>query len=268
VRKSQATTISTTSSFNNSNDNSKAVLDHLFAGPGDIWNMDETGITIAQTRDRVLALRGCKQIGRLVSVKRRKLVTLALAASATGNTVPPFFVFSRVNFLAYFLNGDVNPTGRIKADFFFKACKTFVSRVKSSKERPEFLLLDNHDSLLSIAALDYCKEKYVTVLSFSPHCSHKLQPLDKTVYWPLKTYVNRACDAWIRNHAGKTMTIYDLPGLPNMSLNFAATPANIMAGFLATGIFPYNRDVFPDEEFLSCYVTDRPATDPAVSNEK
>jgi hypothetical protein len=39
-----------------------------------------------------------------------------------------------------------------------------------------------------------------------------------------------------------------------MSLNFTATPANIKAGFLATGIFPYNRDIFVDEEFLFSYV--------------
>jgi hypothetical protein len=63
-------------------------------------------------------------------------------------------------------------------------------------------------------------------------------------------------------------TIYDSPGIVNMSLNSAATPANIMVGFLATGIFPYNRDVFPVEEFLSSYVTDRPApaTGTAASN--
>jgi hypothetical protein len=39
-----------------------------------------------------------------------------------------------------------------------------------------------------------------------------------------------------------------------MSLNFTATRANIKARFLATGIFPYNRDIFVDEEFLSSYV--------------
>jgi hypothetical protein len=39
-----------------------------------------------------------------------------------------------------------------------------------------------------------------------------------------------------------------------MSLNFAVTPANIKAGFLATGNFPYNRDIFVDEDFLSSYV--------------
>jgi hypothetical protein len=39
-----------------------------------------------------------------------------------------------------------------------------------------------------------------------------------------------------------------------MPLNFTATPANIKAGFLATGIFPYDRDIFVDEEFLFSYV--------------
>jgi hypothetical protein len=35
-----------------------------------------------------------------------------------------------------------------------------------------------------------------------------------------------------------------------MSLNSAATPANTKAGFLVTGIFPYNTDLFVDEKFL------------------
>jgi hypothetical protein len=150
----------------------------------------------------------------------------------------------------------------------FEVCKTFVSHVKPKKERPVVLLLDNHNSQLSIAALDYCKENGVKVLAFPHHCSHKLQPLDRNVSGPLKTYVNRACDAWITNHPGQIMNIYEIPGIVNMSLNSAATPANIKAGFLATGIFPYNRVFFPDEEFLSSYVTDgpAPATDTAASN--
>jgi hypothetical protein len=55
------------------------------------------------------------------------------------------------------------------------------------------------------------------------------------------------------------MTIYDSPGIINMSVNFTATPANIKAGFLATEIFPNNTDVFPDQEFPSSYVTGRSA---------
>jgi hypothetical protein len=225
--------------------------------------MDETGVTTVQTPDIVTACRGFKQIGKLVSAEHGKLLTSALAVSARGNTVPPF-VFPRVNFRAHFLNGapagsegDANPTGWMQAEQFLKFVKHFVSDVKPSKERPVVRPLDNHDSYLSLAALDYCKQNCVTVLSLPPHCSRKLQPLDRSVFGPLKTYVNRACDAWITNHQGQRMTIYDLPGIVNMSLNSAATTANIKAGFLATGIFPCNRDVFPDEEFLSPYVIDQ-----------
>jgi hypothetical protein len=39
-----------------------------------------------------------------------------------------------------------------------------------------------------------------------------------------------------------------------MSLNYTATLANIKAGFVATGIFAYNKDIFVDEGFLSSYV--------------
>jgi hypothetical protein len=164
--------------------------------------MDETGVRTVQTPDRIIARCGYNQIGKLVSAERGKLVTLALADSATGNTVPTFFIFPRVNFRAHFLNGaptgsegDANPTGWMKAEQFLKFVKHFVYHVKPSKERPVVLLLENHNSRWSMAALDYCKENGVTALAFPHHCSHKLQPLDRSVFGPLKSYVNHACDA-------------------------------------------------------------------------
>lgn len=151
-----------------------------------------------------------------------------------------------------------------------KLVKHFVFHVKPSDEGPVlFLLLDDHDSHLSVAALDYCKEDGVTILSFPPHCSHKLQPLDRNVRGPLITYVNRACDTWIAKDPGETMAIHDVPSIINRRLNFAAASADIKAGFLVTLIFPYNRPFFPDVEFLSSDVADRPApaTDAAALNE-
>ena len=74
----------------------------------------------------------------------------------------------------------------------------------------------------------------MTVLSFSPNCSHKLQPLDVSVYGSLKTYVN---------HASHTMTFYDIPGIVNSSLDLAASPG-IKAGFQVSGIYPFNRDIY------------------------
>jgi hypothetical protein len=70
-----------------------------------------------------------------VSTERGELATSVLAVSATGNIVPPFFIFPRVNFSAHFLNGAPagsqgvgNHPGWMKAGHFLefvKHCFTF-----------------------------------------------------------------------------------------------------------------------------------------------
>ena len=99
---------------------------------------------------------------------------------------------------------------------------------------------------------------------FPPHCSHKLQIMDVYVYGPLKTYANLACDAWVTNHPGHTMTIYHTPGIVNSSFNLVASPGNTKAGFQVSGNCLFNRDIFHDEEFMGAYVTHR-STPPATA---
>lgn len=83
------------------------------------------------------------------------------------------------------------------------------------------------------------------MMSFPPHCSHKLHPLDVGVYGPFKNYMNRAQGNWMINYPGKTMTIYDLPALVKESLSQALNPSNIMNGFKASGLWPFNDQIFP-----------------------
>jgi ribosome biogenesis protein Tsr3 len=73
----------------------------------------------------------------------------------------------------------------MKKDHFVRYVKHFIADDKPSKESPKVLLLDNHDSHLSRATLEYYKQNGVTVLSFSPNCKHKLHPLDVAVHRPL-----------------------------------------------------------------------------------
>nr|XP_004211302.1 unnamed protein product [Hydra vulgaris] len=155
--------------------------------------MDETGITTVQTPDHIVARKGFKQIGRVTSAERGNLVTVAVAVSASGNSIPPFFIFPRVKFKSYFLNGApdgsagaANPSGWITEVQFLQFSHHFFKHARSTKERLVLLLLDNQDSHLSVEALDYFKENGVSVCSFPPHCSHKLQPLDRSVFGPFK----------------------------------------------------------------------------------
>jgi hypothetical protein len=60
-------------------------------------------------------------------------VTSVVTVSETGKTVPPFFIYPRVQFCANVFNdapasshGDANPTGWIKTEHFFRFVKHFV----------------------------------------------------------------------------------------------------------------------------------------------
>ena len=78
------------------------------------------------------------------------------------------------------------------------------------------------------------------MLSFPPHCTHGLQPLDRFVYGPFKKYFNTVAHKWHLNNPGKKMTIYDFPVLIAIAYTNAVTTLNIQAGFKSTGIYPFN----------------------------
>ena len=142
--------------------------------------------------------------------------------------------------------------------------KHFIKYVYPTKERPVLLLLDNHTSHMSINTLNIAKENHVHLLSFPAHCSHRLQPLDISVYGPMKKFSSSAALAWMLNHPGKTMTIYNIPTIISPSFPLAATPINIKSGFEKAGIVPFGRDGFHARaDYDPRYVTDR--VDPNVS---
>ena len=178
-------------------------------------------------------------------------------------------MFPRVNIQDHWLltaptgssaTGHQKATGWMTEDSFVKYMKHFVKYTKPTKEQPILLILDNYNSHISLDVINYAKERNITMLSFPPHCSHELQPLDKTMFGPFQTFFNQGVDNWMgqKENAGKSMTIHVIPSIVSYAFPKAMTPANIISGFRATGICPFDRHVFPPEKFLSAYSTDRP----------
>ena len=102
------------------------------------------------------------------------------------------------------------------------------------------------------------KKSHIIALTFLPHKSHKLQPLDWSCYSLFKAYYNAACNMWMTNNPGKSISIEDVVELVGTAFPLALTSTNITSGFRGTGIWPCDQHVFQDDEFLAMEVTNRP----------
>lgn len=235
-----------------------------FADGCRIFNLDETATTTVQKPKKVLAPRGQKQVSQCTSGERGTLVTTCCIISASGNSLPPVMVFPRKHFKTHMINGApigtlglVSTTGWMTSELFPSVMRHFISHSNSSKDNPSVLIYDNHESHLTIATLNLAKNSGVTIVTLPPHCSNKLQPLDVSVFYSFKSHYNAAADSWLLHHPGTPLSIYEVASCVGVAHQRAMTPANIISGFKKTGIYPFDRDVFSDDDFLVSYVTDR-----------
>lgn len=138
---------------------------------------------------------------------------------------------------------------------FVDFMRHFIERSRASKDRPSLLLLDNHSSHLSIDALDLASNFGITLLSFPPHCSHRMQPLDMSMYGSLTNFYKTHFSGWTKNNVGRNLEIQHIPAIISSVLPGAVTPHNVMAGFVATGIYSLNTVIFKDSDFVSAEVS-------------
>ena len=142
-------------------------------------------------------------------------------------------------------------------ELFIEVFNQFLKFMNASKSNPALLEMDNHKRYL-LAALDNgARDPGVTVVTFPPHCSHRLQPLDVSVYGPLKSCSNSACQSWMLSNPGCSLTIYNRASLSASAFCRAFTPPNIAAGFKKTRIYSFDDHIFSDDMLLSSLVSDQ-----------
>ena len=104
--------------------------------------MDETGVTTVRKPDRIIERRETKQIGAITSAEQGTLITVGGTISASGNSIPPHFIFPRVKFQRHFLNGTppgskegANSSRWMTEEHFLDFLKHFVDHVRCTHEK-------------------------------------------------------------------------------------------------------------------------------------
>ena len=79
-----------------------------------------------------------------------------------------------------------------------------------------------------------------------------MQPLDVSVYGPMKAAYKRAVHDWQTMNPGSRVTLYEMGALFGRAFDPSFTRIN--SGFRAAGIFPLNKDIFDDVDFVPAAV--------------
>lgn len=257
-------------SFNRENvdsffNNLSNVLGEHDYDPDRIWNMDETGFPTVPTKvQKLLAEVGTSRVGQMQSQERGTNVTCALAVNAAGQKIPPFLLFPSKNHLEKFTilarkdtAAHSNSSGWMQQKEFFKFMEHFIKHAHARKGSPTLLLLDNHTSHLSVKAIDLAIENDITMLSFPPHCTHKMQPVDNGVFKQVKALYMQKHAAWMKSNGSKLFELHHAPPLIEQSCDEGATPRNIIKSFEKTGVYPFNPHVFQDDDFVAAEMMER-----------
>ena len=140
------------------------------------------------------------------------------------------------------INPRVPSLGVDTSEIFSQWFLNFSKHTKPTKEDPVILVLDGHYShTRNLEVITLPREDYVDIICLPPHSSHKMQPLDKALMGPLKTFCCQEIEKWLHSHPGQVV-IYQIGELFGNAYERAAMGEIAANGFWATGLFPCDKN--------------------------
>ena len=226
---------------------------NLQNSPEQIWNMDESSLSLTHKPTKVYAEKSARNIPGRVG-NNRETVTITACVNAAGNDIPPMIIVkgkTRKSLHAYNLkSGPVgakytyqekgwmeNSLGKEWFDgVFLEHCGT---------KRPQLLILDSHSSHETLDIIQSAKENNVTLFALPPHTTQWLNPLDKTLFGPLSKEYNKQCTYFMTESPNNIVCKWEFPRLFKIAYEIAFNKHNIRKGFETCGIFPFNPKAIP-----------------------
>jgi hypothetical protein len=233
--------------------------------PQNIWNLDEKGflIGICHASKRIVPTRSLKS-GRIKGALQdgsREFITLLAAVSAEGDCLAPALIyqsdsgdlqdswleeFDESSQKAYF---GASSTGWTSDELGLQWLERFEQQTKQqAASRKRLIILDGHSSHVNMAFIDRADAYRILIAVFPPHSTHRLQPLDVSVFQPLAHYYSMGLDSLTySSHGYSRMTKRLFWPIFWSAWQKAMTRRVITSGFTKTGIYPFEPSVVLDQ---------------------
>jgi hypothetical protein len=211
-----------------------------------IYKVDETGFSIGSSRKSVVLLDQLNQRREKKQPGRQEWITCLECVSALGVTLPPCLIFKGQNLNSGWIpdetpagwkfiiskkgwTSDLIGFGWLKADF-----QPFVSESTNSRH---LLIIDGQSSQVTARFIAYCVTSKIDLFLLPPHSSHKTQPLDLSIFGPLKTALNLEVDRIFRHSTMRLLRVeWTSAYIKARSRCFKLS--SIESGFRKAGIYP------------------------------
>lgn len=114
----------------------------------------------------------------------------------------------------------------------------FVASLPSGDppENRHLLILDGHGSHMALQTIEEVNNFGIDLLTLPAHTTHRLQPLDVSVFGLFKNYFRVERASWLVKNPGVEVKRFELAKLASKALKRALTPSNIKVGSRRTGI--------------------------------
>jgi len=228
-----------------------ATIDEFEVSPENIYNMDETGFNIGVAEDRNVIVDGTVSIRYQAQGGRQEWVTSVDCICADGSSIPPLIIFTGMSIMSNWIPRNFDTswklhyntkgwTSREHGMRWLRECFEPMTREKANGKY-RLLILDGHDSHCTPEFLAHAMQHKILAFALIPHTSHICQPLDNSIFGPLKRVLsgelNRLFQLGItRVQKWEWLAAYYLAH--EKVFNYK----NIMSGFSSTGIYPFNPD--------------------------
>ena len=102
------------------------------------------------------------------------------------------------------------------------------------------MILDGHGSHVNMKFIEYCLAQKILLAVFPPHSTHRLQPLDVSLFAPLATFYSQELNQFTMDSEGLCrLTKRDFFRLFWAAYKKAFIAKNIQSGWQRTGLYPF-----------------------------